>query len=215
MPELLFQVESAEAVRSAATPLLNFRLRINTAVASERIANVILQCQIQIEAPRRRYQPAEQERLRELFGDPLRFKQGPHPLLWTHNTLLVPGFDGSCIVDVPVPCSYDFNVAAVKFFYALEDGEVPLLFQFSGTVFYRDENDQLQISRIAWTKEAPFLLPVSVWQEMMDRYYPNGTWLCLDRDQFDRLYRYKRQHGLTTWEQALDSLLDTVEENVP
>ncbi|MGZ9713514.1 DUF6084 family protein [Glaciimonas sp. GNP009] len=215
MPELSFQVEGAETVRSAATPLLNCRLCINTAISSVRVANVILQCHIQIESPRRRYRPGEQERLRELFGDPLRFKQGPHPLLWTHNTLLIPGFEGSCIADLPVPCSYDFNVAAVKFFYALEDGEVPLLFQFSGTVFYRDENDRLQISRIAWTKEATFLLPDSVWQEMMDRYYPNGTWLCLDRDQFDRLYRYKRQHGLSTWEQALDSLLDIVEENVP
>jgi len=215
MPELAFQVESAAAVRYAAAPLLNFRLRIASAAAGEEIANVILQCQIQIEAPRRRYQPAEQELLSELFGDPNRSSQGPHPLLWTHASLLVPGFQDYCIVDLPVPCSYDFNVAAVKFFYALEDGAVPLLFQFSGTVFYRDENAGLQISRIAWSKEAQFSLPVPVWQEMMDHYYPNSTWLRLDRGQFDRLYRYKRQHGLSSWEQALESLLDAAEENVP
>ncbi|WP_201747153.1 DUF6084 family protein [Glaciimonas sp. PCH181] len=215
MPDLSFQVESVESVRCAAAPMLNFKLHIASAIAGDDIANVILQCQIQIEAPRRRYQPAEQERLRELFGDPNSASQKIHSLLWTHVGLLVPRFQNDCVVDMPVPCSYDFNAAAVKFFYALEDGKVPLLFQFSGTIFYRDENTGLQISRIAWSKEAQFSLPVPVWQEMMDHYYPNSAWLRLDRNQFDRLYQYKRQHGLSSWEQAVESLLDGVEENLP
>jgi hypothetical protein len=41
----------------------------------------------------------------------------------------------------------------------------------------------------------------------MDHYYPNSAWLCLRKDVFDRLYEYKRQRGLPTWEQALESLL--------
>lgn len=218
MPELTFRVESAEAVRSAAVPLLRFKLHISNAsnpIASSDIANVMLQCQVQIDAPRRRYQPSEQERLRDLFGEPDGHNARPRPLLWTHVSLLVPGFQDDCVVDLPIPCSFDFNVAAVKYFYALENGAVPLLFQFSGTIFYRDEHAGLQISQIAWSKEAPFSLPVSLWQEMMDHYYPNSTWLCLDRAQFERLYRYKRQHGLPSWEQAISSLLDSVEENVP
>ena len=41
----------------------------------------------------------------------------------------------------------------------------------------------------------------------MDHYYPNTAWLCLRRDVFDRLYRYKMQRGIPTWEQALECLL--------
>ncbi|HEX6011417.1 MAG TPA: DUF6084 family protein [Geminicoccaceae bacterium] len=47
-----------------------------------------------------------------------------------------------------------------------------------------------------------------LWQETMDRYYPNSAWLRLDRDVFDAFYRYKRQGGFTTWEKALASLLE-------
>ena len=208
MPELEFQVERADAALHAAAPQLDFRLRIACAAARQEIANVILQCQVRIEAPRRRYATAERERLRELFGD-----QAPVGLLWTHAGVLVPGFRDACTVDLPVPCSYDFNVAAVKYFYALENGEVPLLFLFSGSVFYRDAEAGLQIGRIGWSKEARFALPVPVWQQMIDHYYPNSAWLRVERGLFERLYRYKRQRGLASWEQALAGLLDAAGES--
>ena len=38
---------------------------------------------------------------------------------------------------MPVTCTYDFDVVGTKYFAALEDGEIPLEFLFSGTVFYR------------------------------------------------------------------------------
>ena len=212
MPELDFLVEGVEVARYAATPLLKFKLRVANAGAEEEIANVMLQCQIQIEAARRRYEPVEQHGLLELFGEPERFGQTVKTMLWLHASVLFPAFQGSCLVDIPVPCSFDFNVVATKYFYALETGEVPLSFQFSGSVFYRGENAALQVSQIAWSKEAGFRLPVAVWQEMMDHYYPNSAWLCLNREVFDRLYRYKMQRGLPTWEQALESLFDAVEE---
>lgn len=136
-------------------------------------------------------------------------------MLWTHASVLIPTFRGSCIVDLPVPCSFDFNVVATKYFYALENGEVPLSFQFSGSVFYREENAALQVGQIAWNKEASFRLPVATWQEMMDHYYPNSAWVCLNRDVFNRLYQYKLRHSLPTWEQALAHALNAVEETVP
>lgn len=215
MPDLSFQVQSVEVVRYAVTPLLKFKLHIVDAAAEEEVANVMLQCQVQIEAPRRDYAPGEQEGLRELFGEAQRWSQTLRTLLWTHASVLIPGFQGSCVVELPIPCTYDFNVAAVKFFYALEHGEVPLSFQFSGTVFYRGENAMLQVGQISWSKEARFRLPVKVWQEMMDHYYPNSAWLCLNRDVFERLYRYKMRCDLLSWEQTLESLLDAIKENVP
>jgi hypothetical protein len=43
---------------------------------------------------------------------------------------------------------------------------------------------------------------------MMDHYYPQTTWLCLRRDAFEQLYRYKRARGLPSFETALEELLD-------
>lgn len=116
---------------------------------------------------------------------------------------------GSTIVDLPVPCSFDFNVAATQYFHALEDGEVPLRLLFSGTIFYTNDEGLLQNNQIPWEKEAAFRLPVSVWKEMIERYYLRCAWLCLGRDAFDRLYRFKSERGIPTWEQAIETLLNS------
>ncbi len=208
MPDLSFQVEGAEAEPYAAAPLLQFKLRLSNAPDDEEIRAVALQCQIRIEPLRRHYAPRDHERLLDLFGTPDRWGQTMHSMLWTHASVGVPPFAGSRLVDLPVPCSYDFNVAAAKYFYALEGGDVVLTLLFSGTVFYTAEDGALQIAQIPWEKEATFRLPVATWQRLMDLYYPNSAWLNLHRDVFDRLYRYKMQHGVPTWEQAVERLLD-------
>jgi hypothetical protein len=207
MPDLDFHVEGAETQLHAASPLLLFKLRLANADANEAIHTVALRCQIQIETVRRRYNAEEQMRLRDLFGEPVRWSQTLRPMLWTHTSIIAPPFVGNATVDLPVPCTFDFNVAAVKYFAGLESGEIPLCLQFSGTIFYRSDNDLLQIAQIPWNKEATYRLPVTVWQEMMDVYYPNSAWLNLRRDVFDRLYQYKVRQGLPTWEQTLESLL--------
>ncbi len=108
---------------------------------------------------------------------------------------------------LPVPFTYDLNVIGGKYFYALEGDDVPLLFLFSGTVFYKTTDDRLQIQRISWEKECTYGMPVRVWHELMEHHYPNSVWLYLQRDVFDRLYSYKRRHGLATWEQTIERLL--------
>lgn len=65
----------------------------------------------------------------------------------------------------------------------------------------------MQVSLISWEKEARFGMPVKLWREMMDSYYPNTAWLCLRRDIFERVYEYKVRHGIATWEQALENML--------
>ncbi|MGH6863209.1 MAG: DUF6084 family protein, partial [Methylocella sp.] len=110
-------------------------------------------------------------------------------------------------VELPVPCSFDFNVAATKYFFGLERGEVPLAFLFSGAVFYRDAGGHLQMDQISWSKEASFRLPVRIWQELMDFYYPNTAWLRIDREVFDEIYRYKRDNGFTGFDETLRALM--------
>ncbi len=212
MPGLNFSVESAEAVPFAAAPTIAFRLRVVNPVATQFIQSVALRSQILIEASRRHYQAEERGRLRDLFGEPERWSQTLRSFLWTHVSSTVPPFTGTVATEVSVPCTFDFNVGAAKYFHAIEEGEVPLCFQFSGTVFYSAANGGLQIDQIGWDKEARFRLPAAVWREMMDHYYPNSAWLRLRRDAFERLYAYKREHGLATWEEAIESLLPREKE---
>ena len=213
MPDLSFQVENAEPLPFAATPTIVFKLRIENEPADQDIHSVALRCQVMIDVTRRLYGPKDQERLFELFGEPERWGQTLRAMLWTHANVGVPGFTGSTVVDVPLPCTFDFNVAATKYFAGLENGEIPLTFLFSGTVFYESGEGALQVAQISWNKEASYRLALPVWQEMMDIYYPNTAWLCLRRDVFDRLYQHKMRHGLTTWEQLLEDMLVKVEES--
>ena len=217
MLDLNFTVETAEAEPHAAAPLLIFKLRIAQTVAAEEpttIPAIALKCQIRIEPARRRYAADEEEKLLDLFGTRERWGQTLRSTLWTHASVVVPPFTGETVIDLPVACSFDFNVAATKYFYALADGEVPLCLLFSGTIFYTDRDGYLQVSQIPWEKEASFRLPVQVWKNMMELYYPKSAWLCLERDTFDRLYRYKSSRGLPTWEQAIDMLIDSALEEV-
>jgi Family of unknown function (DUF6084) len=217
VPDLNFTVENAEVEPHAAAPLLIFKLRIAETAAAEdptAIPAIALRCQIRIEPTRRRYAPGEEEKLLDLFGTPERWGQTLRTALWTHASVVVPPFTGNTVVDLPVPCSFDFNLAATKYFHALENGEVPLCLLFSGTIFYTDSEGYLQVSQIPWEKEASFRLPVQVWKDMMERYYPKSAWLCLERDTFDRLYRYKSSRSLPTWEQAIDTLIDSALEEV-
>jgi hypothetical protein len=212
MPDLTFRVEGVEVVPYAAAPLLAFRLAVRNAEPDERIHSVVLRCQVRIEVTRRRYDPDEEERLRDLFGEPERWGQTLRAMLWTHTSAVLQPFAGETVTDLPVPCSYDFNLAATKYFYGLARGEVPLSFLFSGSIFFQDDADALQVWPVSWTKEAQFRLPVSTWQRLMDAYYPNLAFLQLRRDVYDRLYRYKVRNGIPTWEQALDAMLRAAEE---
>jgi len=208
MPDLSFEVEGAEAVAFAASPLMALKLRLTNSDAEEAIQTVALRCQLQLEVARRHYNHAEQERLLDLFGEPERWGQTLRTMLWTHVSVVVPPFEGATVVDLPVPCTFDFNVAATKYFAGLEEGAIPLCLLFSGTIFYEAADGRLQVAQIPWNREAKYALPVRVWREMMDIHYPNSAWLSLRKDVFDRLYEYKRRHGIPTWEQALESLLN-------
>jgi hypothetical protein len=215
MPELDFQIEDAQAVPYAAAPLIAFKLRIKQVDQPPlTIHSVTLRCQVRIEPGRRRYSTQEQEKLFDLFGEPHRWGQTVRSMLWVNTAVVVPPFVQETLVDLPVPCTFDFNVANAKYFNALEDGGVPLCFLFSGTVFHRGEDDALQVEQISWGKETNFRLPVAVWKQMMEIYYPNSAWLCLHKDVFDALQRFKSRRGMVSFEAAIENLLADAESKV-
>jgi len=216
MPDLDFQVEGAEPQRFAAAPHLLFKLRIAEAVPAGTgptpIHSVVLRCQVRIEPTRRRYQAAEEPRLRDLFGTPERWGQTMRSLLWTHVSAVVPPFKGTAEIDLPVPCSYDLSLAATRYFDAMEAGDLPLCFLFSGTIFHEADDGGLQVAQISWEKESSFRLPAVTWRGLMDAYYPNTAWLCLRKDVFDRFDQYRSRRGLPTPESALERLLSVAED---
>jgi hypothetical protein len=214
VPDLGFVVESAESVPFAAAPTISLKLRVTNARPEENIHTIALRAQIQIEATRRRYSDAEKANLLDLFGEPDRWSRTLRAMLWTHASVVIPAFSGSTIADLQIPCTFDFNVAATKYFHGVSDGEIPLNLLFSGTVFYALPDGTLQVMPIPWNKEARFRLPVEVWRKMMDEYYPNSAWLSVHRDVFERLYEFKVRNGIPSWEEALDRLLAGVEETV-
>ena len=210
MPDLSFRVVSVEAVARAAAPLMNFGIEIKNA-GNEAIHAIVLRCQIQIEAARRQYTREEQLRLGDLFGEPERWSQTLRGMLWTHAQTVVPAFVGTTVSDLLVPCTFDFNVAATKYFHGLGGGEIPLCLMFSGSMFY-ELDGALAVAPISWSKEARFRLPADVWRRMMEEYYPNSAWLCLRRDAFEQLMEYRRERGMTSWEQAIEDLLRTAQQ---
>jgi hypothetical protein len=210
VPDLRFQIEGAEATPNAAAPIITFKVRVTDA-EMQPIHSIALRVQVQIEPVRRRYSAQEQEHLYELFGEPERWSKSTTPLLWANLNVNVPAFDGSAVFDVAVPCTFDFNVAVTKYIHGLEAGEIPVSLFFSGTVFHAGRMG-LQIAQIPWDRNAAFQLPIQLWKQMMELYYPNTAWLCLRRDVFERLYNFKSQHGIPTWEQALDRILPQTEK---
>jgi hypothetical protein len=204
-PTLAIAVEAAHVAEFAAVPTLRFRSRIDSRGPGP-IRAIALNTQIQIAAARRSYDPDSQRRLVELFGLPAQWGRSLRSLGWARSTVQVPAFSGSTVVEIPVPCTYDFEVTAAKYLHALGGGEVPLEFLFSGTLFYTVDG-HLQVAQIPWDTEAEFRMPVELWHGVMDRYFPDSAWLRLRRDTFDRLYAYKARHALASWEDAVDGLL--------
>ena len=66
-----------------------------------------------------------------------------------------------------------------------------------------------------WEKEAPFRLPVRIWRELMDQYFPGGAWLRLRRESFDALQHFKARRALATWDDAVEALLHEAKRGEP
>jgi len=203
LPQLAFAVEGAETLPFAAMPTIAFRLRVESDTTVRAIA---LNAQIRIVPSRRGYDEDDQRRLTELFGAPEQWGETLRGFLWTHASVQVPPFSERTTVALHVPCTYDLEVAAAKYLHALGDGEVPLELLFSGTIFYGD--GFLRTAQIPWDREAEYRLPVHVWRETMETYFPNSAWLRLHRDVFDRLVAYKAARALPSWDAVASDLLE-------
>jgi hypothetical protein len=211
MMEVRFTVASVRAEPHAAAPTLVFRIRVEEA-SGVFIQAALLRCQVFIDVSHRKYSTAEGERLSEIVGEPARWAETMRPLLWATAPLVLSRSQGTVDVDLAISCSYDFEVASSKYLRALDDGEVPLLFMFSGTIFAAGPS-ALQVAQLPWDSEARFRLPVRIWRDAMEQHFGDSTWIRLERQSFDDLDRVRRHGGFVTWDEVIEALC--AEKRVP
>lgn len=204
-PRLAFGVEAARAEAHSAAPTIVFRLRITARDASVRSLSV--EAQLRIAAMRRQYTTGEKRRLVDLFGKEEDWGRTAGSLFWTRTAFVVPAFEDQTLVELPISCTYDFDVAGARYLQSLDDGIVPLEFLFSGTVFYAGPDQTLRTARIPWEAEARYGMPSDVWRKAMSMHFPGSAWLRLRRDIYDRLSAMRTQRALNSWEQLFELLL--------
>lgn len=204
MSALAFAIVDAVARPFAASPLLTLRLHV-TESTGVRIHAIALRGQVHIEPQKRRYAAGESERMSDLFGTVDRYGDTLRPLLWTHVATTILAFTGETDVDLAIPCSYDFDVAAHKYLAALEDGEIPIVLYFSGSVMLEGERGVVA-ELVSWTNEAAYRLPVAVWRATMDAHFPNTAWIRVSTDVFAEIDRVRRARGLRSWDATLTAL---------
>lgn len=211
-PEVTFAVLEVTPEPYAVTPTLTARVGI-AAVGDDPVHAIALRAQVRIDPVRRGYSDAEAEGLVDLFGSRDRWATTQHTFLWQHTATMVPGFTGAIHTDLPLVCTYDFEVAASKYLHALRDGVVPLQFLFSGTVFLRGERS-FSVLQVPWDREDRYDLPVSTWHQLVRQHYPNAGWLRIDHDILAALATYRSAHGLLSNDMAIAALLDRAAEQM-
>jgi hypothetical protein len=205
MADLTFDCIGAQAQRYAVMPTISLTLRISE-TSGQRIDAIALRCQIRIEPSRRRYTRGEEQRLKDLFGETTQWADTLKPMQFTNVPQMVTGFTGNTEIQLPVTFSYDLEIGSGRYFASLEDGEIPLLLLFSGTIFSVVDG-RLQVQQVPWSKEASYRLPVSLWREAVDVHFPDTGWITMSRHTLDQLQSFKTRRALPTWDATVQALL--------
>jgi Family of unknown function (DUF6084) len=204
MSTLEFEVLDIAPDPYAAAPTLTARIRI-TETSGAVVHAMALRCQVRIEPQRRQYE-GDVEGLSDLFGPRHRWGATLKSLLWMHTSAMVKGFTDQIEIEMSLPCTYDFEVAATKYLHAVRTGDIPLALLFNGTVFTRGDSG-FQVEQIPWHADIEYRMPARVWHDTMDAFFPNSGWIRVSRQTIDALDRYRTDRGLTGWEEAFRQLL--------
>ncbi|MFB8003060.1 DUF6084 family protein [Nocardia sp. NPDC056000] len=194
----------------AVAPILSARVGI-AALGEEPVHAIALRAQVRIEPYRRSYTDAESGGLVDLFGPRERWRDTQRSFLWMHCATMIPGFNGGTEVDLPMPVTYDFEVTGSKYLHALREGTVPLLFLFSGTVFFKGATG-FAVQQIPWDRDDKFDMPVSVWRDVVAAHFPNSGYVRLGAETLAALAAYKSSHGLLGFDDTVTALLAGAQE---
>ncbi|WP_377268118.1 DUF6084 family protein [Peterkaempfera sp. SMS 1(5)a] len=201
-PDLTFTVAAARPASFTAVPTLEFRIAV--AGGGGPVRSVLLSTAVRIAPARRRHDQATRDRLAEVFGNAQQWASGIRPLALAQVTTVLPPFEDTTTATLPVPCGSDIELAVTKYLRAVPDGDIPLDFLFSGTVFHDGPDGRLRTARISWAGDATYRLPVGLWQQTVH----DSGWVRLSRDDYDRLDAYRARHALTSWDETVRALLE-------
>jgi|HubBroStandDraft_2_1064218.scaffolds.fasta_scaffold29037_3 hypothetical protein len=205
-PEPEFEILGARSLRHAAAPMLLLDLQVSE-LSGRQIYMIGLTVQLMIEPARRGYDDLARQRLAGLFGAPERWAVTTHSLVWAQLDVVVPEFTGSTTVALPIACSYDLELAAAKYLDALADGEVPMALHFNGIIYYPNERGGLQMVLVPWACTTEYRMPVAVWRETIEHYYPNTGWIAIRSETMSALERARVACGAPTYDACVKQLL--------
>jgi hypothetical protein len=205
MSDLTFDVLDLAPEPYAVSPILTVRLRIGEGTG-EQIHAIALRAQVRIEPHRRQHSEAEAAALADMFGPRERWADTLRSFLWMQTSTLVQGFTDSTEVDLPLSCTYDFEVTASRYLHALRSGSVPIVLLFTGTVFTRGTSG-FGVEQVPWDKEVRHEMPVQVWRDLVSQQFPGTGWVRLDHEVLAALAAYKSSAGFTTTDAAVTDLL--------
>ncbi len=211
LPEPEFAVTGAAHVAFAATPTMLFTASATDPSGVE-IQSIALSVQVMLDPAKRGYDSPTRERLGELFGPPASWAPSTSGLPWARVAAAVPGFSGSTIFAIEVPCTYDLEVASAKYFHAVREGVVPLSFHFNGNVFYYGAGGRLQVVPVSWTNTAQYRMPVATWRAMIAEHYPGTGWIRVHEDTLEALNHRRAVRGLPSFDACLTELLRLVDD---
>ena len=81
-------------------------------------------------------------------------------LAWARVSTAVPGFTGATPFGIEVPCTYDLEVAAAKYFYAVRRWRrCRSRFHFNGNVFFHGAGGRLQVVPVPWSCTPQYGMP--------------------------------------------------------
>jgi hypothetical protein len=205
-PEPEFTALGVRPMLHAAAPTLLLDLQVSEPAGAQ-VYMIALTIQVMIEPARRIYDDIARDRLEGLFGPPERWAVTTRSLVWCQLDVVVPAFTGATTVAVPIACSYDLELAAAKYLYALADGAAPLALHFNGVVYYPNAEGGLQMGLVPWSRSIDFQMPVSVWRETVEAYYPNTAWVAVRGETLQALEARRVSGAHPTMDACIQHLL--------
>lgn len=202
MIPVTFEIAGAGAKPNAASPTISFDVRV---ASTESIEAMVLRAEIRIEPQWREYDREEQRLLDDIFGAPERWGTTLRALAWADVPAIVTGFSGETLTQIEVPCTYDFDVTATRFFHALSSGDVPVRMFFSGAIFYVGAKG-FWCERVPWSAEAAYRMPAVVWRDAMRGCYGSDAMLRVKAETLQRLHRMRSLGGALSWDELFERL---------
>ncbi len=219
MVEIALQVVDVRpGVRSVETSLrLGLRLRCSVPIQSGQLV-----VQVRFEPRLRRWSAAERALLEPLFGPAELWSRSTDAFLWTQTTVPVPAFERETERDVPLRVTLELEHAMGKLLAALSasdaagDRDLPIAVLCRGTLFRTDPAEQRLVAfPFPHLDEAPARVDATVVREALDRSLGGRRPLSVRADLFDRLSRFRLQHGAASVDDALTRLLERAEADEP